>query len=402
MRGGREILSNVIASQAELHAPFGGVVPEIASRAHVEQMPLVVDKALRDAGIGVRDLDAIAATRGPGLIGALLVGYATGKAMAGALRVPFAGVHHIEGHIFASVLGDDPFEPPFIALVVSGGHTSLFAVRELGIYEVLGQTLDDAAGEAFDKIARFLGLGYPGGPAIDKLAKRGNAEAVAFPRALLRDGLDFSFSGLKTAVVRHVRRAEEAGEKAARSDVAASFQEAVVDVQVSKTLRACRELGIDRIVIGGGVAANSRLRARLGAEATDAGLALCVPDPTLCVDNGAMIAAAGHFRLRRGEATPLSTPRRTPLWPFLSRPPQGRSRIGVAADSKLQAHPSAWGARDRSPDRTRLASWPGLRAARRDAPRSLPLYQGATLRPPETPQDHAGPQPSPRRSERSI
>jgi N6-L-threonylcarbamoyladenine synthase len=306
VRGGREILSNVIASQAELHAPFGGVVPELASRAHVEQMPLVVDKALRDAGIGVRDLHAVAATRGPGLIGALLVGWATGKAMAGALRVPFSGVHHIEGHIFASVLGDEPFDPPFVALVVSGGHTSLFAVRELGTYEVLGQTLDDAAGEAFDKIARFLGLGYPGGPAIDKLSKRGNAEAVAFPRALLRDGLDFSFSGLKTAVVRHVRRAEEAGEKATRSDVAASFQEAIVDVQVSKTLRACHELGIDRVVIGGGVAANSRLRARLGAEAADAGLALCVPDPGLCVDNGAMIAAAGYFRLRRGEATPLS------------------------------------------------------------------------------------------------
>jgi N6-L-threonylcarbamoyladenine synthase len=268
-------------------------------------MPLVVEKALREAGIGVRDLDAVAATRGPGLIGALLVGWATGKAMAASLGVPFSGVHHIEGHIFASVLGDEAFDPPFVALVVSGGHTSLFAVRELGTYEVLGETLDDAAGEAFDKIARFLGLGYPGGPAIDKLSRRGNAGAVAFPRALLRDGLDFSFSGLKTAVVRHVRRTEEAGGKAPRSDIAASFQEAIVDVQVSKTLRACRELGIDRVVIGGGVAANSRLRARLAEEAADAGLALCVPDPALCVDNGAMIAAAGFFRLRRGEATPL-------------------------------------------------------------------------------------------------
>lgn len=306
VRGGRTILSNVIASQAELHAPFGGVVPEIASRAHVENMPLVVDKALRDAGVTIRDLDAIAATRGPGLIGALLVGWASGKAMAGALQIPFAGVHHIEGHIFASVLGDEPFDPPFVALVVSGGHTSLFAVREFGTYEVLGQTLDDAAGEAFDKIARFLGLGYPGGPAIDKLSKRGNAEAVAFPRALLRDGLDFSFSGLKTAVVRHVRRAEEAGEKTTRSDVAASFQEAIVDVQVAKTLRACRDLGIDRVVLGGGVAANSRLRDRMAAVASDEDLALCVPDRGLCVDNGAMIAAAGYFRLRRGEATPLS------------------------------------------------------------------------------------------------
>jgi N6-L-threonylcarbamoyladenine synthase len=305
VRGGREICSNVIASQAALHAPFGGVVPELASRAHVEQMPLAVDQALRDAGIAVRDLDAIAATRGPGLIGALLVGYATGKAMAGSLGLPFAGVHHIEGHIFASVLGDDPFDPPFIALVVSGGHTSLFAVRELGTYEVLGETLDDAAGEAFDKIARFLGLGYPGGPAIDKISRRGNAEAVAFPRALMRDGLDFSFSGLKTAVVRHVQRGEKEATKTSRSDLAASFQEAIVDVQVAKTLRACHELGIDRVVIGGGVAANSRLRARLTDEATGAGLTLCIPDPGLCVDNGAMIAAAGFFRLRRGEATPL-------------------------------------------------------------------------------------------------
>jgi N6-L-threonylcarbamoyladenine synthase len=305
VRGGREILSNVIASQADLHARFGGVVPEIASRAHVEQMPLVVDKALRDAGIGIRDVEAVAATRGPGLIGALLVGYASGKAMAAALDVPFAGVHHIEGHVFASVLGDDPFDPPFIALVVSGGHTSLFAVREHGSYEILGETLDDAAGEAFDKIARFLGLGYPGGPAIDKLSRRGNAEAVSFPRALLRDGLDFSFSGLKTAVVRHVRRAEAEGTKPTRSDVAASFQEAIVDVQVAKTLRAAQELDIPRIVIGGGVAANSRLRARLGSAAKEAGYELCIPDPSLCVDNGAMIAAAGYFRLRRGEATPL-------------------------------------------------------------------------------------------------
>jgi N6-L-threonylcarbamoyladenine synthase len=305
VRGGREILSNVIASQAELHAPFGGVVPELASRAHVEQMPLVIDKALRDAGVGMRDLDAIAATRGPGLIGALLVGYATGKAMAGALRLPFSGVHHIEGHVFASVLGPEPFDPPFIALIVSGGHTTLFAVRDLGAYEVLGETLDDAAGEAFDKIARFLGLGYPGGPAIDKLSKRGNAEAVAFPRALLRDGLDFSFSGLKTAVVRHVRRAEAEGSKPMRSDVAASFQEAVVDVQVAKTIRAAKDLGIPRIAIGGGVAANSRLRARLAEEAAAADFALCTPEPGLCVDNGAMIAAAGYFRLRRGESTPL-------------------------------------------------------------------------------------------------
>jgi N6-L-threonylcarbamoyladenine synthase len=219
-------------------------------------------------------------------------------------------VHHLEGHIFAAVLdtpggsGASP-QPPFIALVVSGGHTSLFLVRELGSYELLGETLDDAAGEAFDKIARFLGLGYPGGPAIDRLAKRGNAEAIAFPRALSGQGLDFSFSGLKTAVVRHVKRAEDAGTGSKRADVAASFQEAVVDIQVEKALRAAETTGVETIVAGGGVAANSRLRVRLGAEAEARGLRFYVPPPALCVDNGAMIAAAGHFRLQRGESTPF-------------------------------------------------------------------------------------------------
>jgi N6-L-threonylcarbamoyladenine synthase len=308
VRGGGEILSNVIASQVDLHAPFGGVVPELAARAHVERMPPTIERALRDAHIGMRDLHAVAATRGPGLIGALLVGYATGKAMSASLRVPFAGVHHIEGHVFASLLSDDPAEPPFVALVVSGGHTSLFHVKELGSYEVLGQTLDDAAGEAFDKIARFLDLGFPGGPAIDKLAKKGDPKAIDFPRAMKGNNLDFSFSGLKTAVVRHVRRAEEAGEKPTKSDVAASFQEAIVDVQVDKTVRAAADLGVSKIVLGGGVAANTRLRERLAEETSRQGWRLHVPEPALCVDNGAMIAAAGHFRLRRGEITPLDAP----------------------------------------------------------------------------------------------
>jgi len=305
VRGGRDVLSNVIASQSELHSPYGGVVPEIAARAHVERMPLVVDRSLRDAGVSFADLDAVAATRGPGLIGALLVGFATGKAMASALGVPFSGVHHIEGHILAATLEFSDIELPFIALVVSGGHTSLLAVRELGTYEVLGSTLDDAAGEAFDKVARLLDLGYPGGPAIDKLAKRGDPAAVSFPRALSGQGLDFSYSGLKTAVVRHVRSVEAAGERLKRSNVAASFQEAVVDVQVEKTLRAATMLEVGTIVLGGGVAANSRLRQRLNAEASSRGLRLVVPAVSLCVDNGAMIAAAGHFRLRRGEVTPL-------------------------------------------------------------------------------------------------
>jgi N6-L-threonylcarbamoyladenine synthase len=304
VRGGREILSNVIASQDELHAPYGGVVPEIAARAHVERLPLVIDKALSEASMSLRDIDAVAATRGPGLIGALLVGYAAGKAMAASLDLPFSGVHHIEGHIFASMLTDGT-QPPFIALVVSGGHTALFAVNEPGIYEVLGETLDDAAGEAFDKIARFLDLGYPGGPAIDKLSKRGDPSAIDFPRAMRNKGLDFSFSGLKTAVVRYVRALETNGDHLKRADIAASFQEAIVDVQVEKALRAARERDMRTIVIGGGVAANSRLRDKLGAEAQRAGIRLVVPDRKLCVDNGAMIAAAGHFRMSRGELTPL-------------------------------------------------------------------------------------------------
>lgn len=304
VRGGREIRSNVIASQDELHAPYGGVVPEIAARAHVERLPLVIERAVAEAGVTLQDIQGVAATRGPGLIGALLVGFAAGKAMAAALGVPFSGVNHIEGHIFASVLSDAT-QTPFIALVVSGGHTSLFAVNELGSYEVLGETLDDAAGEAFDKIARFLGLGYPGGPAIDRLSKRGDASAIDFPRAMRNKGLDFSFSGLKTAVVRYVRELEGNGHNLKRADVAASFQEAIVDVQVEKALRAAKERDVRTIIIGGGVAANSRLRAKLGAAAEAAGVRLVVPDTKLCVDNGAMIAAAGHFRLSRGEATPL-------------------------------------------------------------------------------------------------
>ncbi len=304
VRGGRTVLSNVIASQSELHAPYGGVVPEVAARAHLERFPLVLDQALRDAGVGLRDVDAIAATRGPGLIGSLLVGFTAGKAMAAALDVPFCGAQHLEGHVLACLLEVD-LEPPYVALVVSGGHTSLYGVREWGSYPELGRTLDDAAGEAYDKTARILGLGYPGGPAIDRLAKRGDRAAIDFPRAMSGQGLDFSYSGLKTAVVRYVRSEEEAGREIRTPDVAASFQEAVVDVQVEKALRAVEQEGGGTLVLGGGVAANSRLRERLEVACLERGLRFVVPSQKLCIDNGAMIAAAGHFRLSRGETTPL-------------------------------------------------------------------------------------------------
>jgi N6-L-threonylcarbamoyladenine synthase len=293
---GRRILSSVVASQERLHAPWGGVVPELASRRHLEVIGPVVEQALDEAGATLADLDGIAVTQGPGLVGSLLVGCSVAKALAWA---------HLEGHIFAAFLTDDPPEYPFLALVVSGGHTALYHARAPLDYRLVGQTRDDAAGEAFDKVAKLLGLGFPGGPVIQRTAERGDPRAIAFPVAQMTDGArDFSFSGIKTAVSYYVKRAGTLAPQAV-ADVAASFQAAVVKMLVRKTVRAALDLGVKRLVLTGGVAANGPLRQALGAEGAAHGLRLHVPPPRLCTDNAAMIAAAGTVRLRAGERAPL-------------------------------------------------------------------------------------------------
>jgi N6-L-threonylcarbamoyladenine synthase len=300
---GRLVRSNVLADQQTLHARYGGVVPEVASRAHVDLLHPAVEQACALGGTRLPDVDAIAVTVGPGLAGSLLVGVAAAKAYALALDKPLIGVNHLVAHVYANVLDHGSLPLPAVVFVVSGGHTSLLAMDDQGNFRGLGQTIDDAAGEAYDKVARVLGLGYPGGPVIDRLARDGNPEAVRFPRALLDDGSDdFSFSGLKTAVLRHVRAA---GPEVDVADVAASFQEAVVDVQIAKVVGVAKREGLDTVLLGGGVAANSRLRDRLAAEAAGLGIRLLVPSPALCTDNGAMVACAGSFALERGERTPL-------------------------------------------------------------------------------------------------
>ncbi|MGH9021941.1 MAG: tRNA (adenosine(37)-N6)-threonylcarbamoyltransferase complex transferase subunit TsaD, partial [Acidimicrobiia bacterium] len=285
--------SSVVASQSRIHAPYGGVVPELASRAHLELIDDVIARALVEGGTDFGGLDAVAACAGPGLAGSLIVGVAAAKAIAFALDIPYVAVNHLEGHLYAAFLEDPGLTPPLVVLLASGGHTALVSMEGHGRYRLLGQTLDDAAGEAFDKIARFLGLGYPGGPVLDQLAVKGDPAAIAFPRPVLNEGYDFSFSGLKTAVVTFLRRNPDA----VVEDVAASFQEAVVDVLTVKLLRAAAALEAPTLVIGGGVAANSRLRLRLLEEAERIGLRAFLPAPELCTDNGVMIAAAGWRRL---------------------------------------------------------------------------------------------------------
>ena len=304
---GVRVRSNVIGTQADHHRPYGGVVPEIAARAHLEMMLPMLDQALMEGGCTYDDVDAVAVTVGPGLIGALLVGVAAAKSLALAHDLPLIGVNHLEGHVCATQLEYGTIQPPLVALIVSGGHTSLVLLDEHHRFTTLGQTIDDAAGEAFDKVARFIGLPYPGGPEIDRLAREGRPDAIAFPRAMMRDNTyDFSLSGLKTAVVRELRRRQAANEAIDIADVAASFQEALVDVQVAKTMRAAAEHDVAQVTLVGGVAANSRLRARMEMACAEAGRRLLLPSPALCTDNGAMIAAAGWNRLAAGERTDLS------------------------------------------------------------------------------------------------
>jgi N6-L-threonylcarbamoyladenine synthase len=299
----RDVRSSVVSSQVDLHARYGGVVPEIASRAHVELLTPVIAEALVEAGIEDHQVDAVAATYGPGLVGALLVGVSTAKALALVWGVPFVAVNHLEAHLHASFLEEPELDLPVVVLLVSGGHTMLVAMEGPGKYRLLGSTLDDAAGEAFDKVARYLGLGYPGGPAIDRISSEGDPAAIAFPRALLDQGYDFSFSGLKTSVINHVRKHPEVE----TADVAASFQEAVVDVLVAKSRRAAKEIGAKGLCLGGGVAANSLLRERWLDACEEDGLQAFVPSRAMCTDNAAMVAAAGWWRLQSDGPSPLDT-----------------------------------------------------------------------------------------------
>lgn len=301
VKNGREILSNVISSQIALHTLYGGVVPEIASRKHIEKINQVTEQALKDAGVTWDDITAIAVTYGPGLVGALLVGVSFAKSLAFALKKPLIGVHHIEGHISANFIESKELEPPFMCLVVSGGHSHLVKVKDYGEYEILGRTRDDAAGEAFDKVARAIGLGYPGGPKIDKVSCEGNPNAISFPRAKVADNeYDFSFSGLKSAVLNYLNTCEMKGEPVVQADVAASFQQAVVDVLVSHSMDALKRYDFKKFAIAGGVASNSHLRAAFEEECQKRSIEFFHPAPILCTDNAAMIGAAAYYEYIKG------------------------------------------------------------------------------------------------------
>ncbi len=301
VKNGREVLSNVISSQIELHAEYGGVVPEIASRKHIEQIIQVIEAALVEAKTDLKELNAIAVTYGPGLVGPLLVGVSAAKAVSFATGIPLIGVHHIEGHISANFIENKGLEPPFVCLVASGGHSHLVVVKDYGVYDLIGQTRDDAAGEAFDKVARAIGLGYPGGPKIDRLSKEGNPDAISFPRAKVEGSeYDFSFSGLKSAVLNYLNACRMREETVNAADVAASFQKAVVDVLTEHSLKAVEAYGYDKFAIAGGVAANSFLREAFEKECAKRGISFYRPSPVFCTDNGAMIAVAGYYEYEKG------------------------------------------------------------------------------------------------------
>ena len=301
VKNGREVLSNIIYSHIALHTEYGGVVPEIASRKHIEKINQVIEQALSEAHMELKEMDAIAVTYGPGLVGALLVGVSAAKAISFASGIPLVGVHHIEGHISANYIENKELEPPFVCLVVSGGHSHLVVVKDYGEYEILGRTRDDAAGEAFDKVARAIGLGYPGGPKIDKISKEGNPEAIHFPRAKVAEAeYDFSFSGLKSAVLNYLNSCQMKGEEINRADVAASFQKAVIDVLVEHSMDAVKRYGFNKFAIAGGVASNSSLRAAFETACTERNIQFYHPSPIFCTDNAAMIGTAGYYEFIKG------------------------------------------------------------------------------------------------------
>ncbi len=301
VQNGREVLSNVIYTQIKLHTVFGGVVPEIASRKHIEKINPVIETALSEAGVTLDEIDAVAVTYGPGLVGALLVGVAEAKAIAYGAGKALIGVHHIEGHISANYIEHKELEPPFLCLVASGGHSHLVLVKDYGVYEIIGRTRDDAAGEAFDKVARAIGLGYPGGPKVDKLAREGNRHAITFPRAKIMDHPDdFSFSGLKSAVLNYLNQCQMKGIEVNRADVAASFQQAVIDVLTEHTIDAAKRIGVDKVAIAGGVASNSSLRSQMKEACARSRMRFYYPSPVYCTDNAAMIGTAAYYEYIKG------------------------------------------------------------------------------------------------------